>query len=79
MWQQEYQPKPNIDPTWYQPALNEFSLIEVLEVINQLPNNKACEPSGISYEMIKHAGTVFLKTITALLNCCLASSQIPNQ
>ena len=79
MWQQEYQPKPNIDPTWYQTALNEFSSIEVFEVICQLPNNKACRPSGISYEMLKHAGTLFLDTITALFNRCLTSGQIPNQ
>jgi hypothetical protein len=79
MWQQEYQPKPNIDSTWYQPALKEFSSVEVLEVINQLPNNKACGPSGISYEMLKHAGTTFLNTITALFNRCLTSGQIPNQ
>ena len=79
MWQQEYQPKPNIDLTWYQTALNVFSSIEVSEVISQLPNNKACGPSGISYEMIKHAGPSFTLVITSLFNRCLTLQSIPKQ
>src|SRR5437764_202886 len=47
--------------------------------IQQLPNNKACGPSGISYEMLKHAGNNFLQAITNLLNRCLELQQIPKQ
>ena len=79
MCQQEYQPKPYINSAWYQFALKEFSSTEVLEALSLLPNNKACGPSGISYEMLKHAGTLFLDTITALFNHCLTSGQISNQ
>jgi len=51
----------------------------VLQTIAKLPNGKACGPTGISYEMLKHAGTVCIKAITALFNRCLNSSQTPKQ
>src|SRR6185436_14354528 len=52
---------------------------EVLQTLSKLPNGKACGPIGISYEMLKHAGTTCIKAITALFNCCFNSSQIPKQ
>ena len=53
--------------------------MEITNTLNQLPNNKACGPSGISYEMLKHAGTPFIEAITALFNQCLSTCQISNQ
>ena len=79
LWQSEYLPKPNVDPLWYQSALADFSTTEIINTLSQLPNNKACGPSGVSYEMLKHAGPLFTEAITALLNRCLSSGQIPNQ
>ena len=67
-WQTEYNPKPHIQQDWYSEALTDFSQEEILATLSQLPNNKACRPSGISYEMFKHAGSSFIKGITALLN-----------
>jgi hypothetical protein len=78
-WQVEYNPKPDIDPTWYSNILLDFTEDEVISTINQLPNNKACGPSGISYEMFKHAGPDFLTAITSLFNQCLTSQTIPKQ
>ena len=52
---------------------------EVLQTISKLPNGKACGPTGISYEMLKHAGEICTKSITSLFNRCLTSSQVPKQ
>jgi len=41
---------------------------EVLQTIAKIPNGKACEPTGISYEMLKHAGLTCIKAITVLFN-----------
>jgi ribonuclease HI/endonuclease/exonuclease/phosphatase family metal-dependent hydrolase len=78
-WQNDYLPRPDINTNWYSLALNQITPNEVLSTINQLPNNKACGPSGISYEMLKHIGHQALLTITSLFNRCLNSSRIPKQ
>jgi len=67
-WLDEYQPKTTTRPDHYSSALLNFSLEEISTTLSQLPNNKACGPSGISYEMLKQAGPVFLQTITAFFN-----------
>jgi hypothetical protein len=78
-WQSEYNPKPNINPNWYSSTLANFTQEEIISTISQLPNNKACGPSGISYEMIKHAGPSFTLAITSLFNRCLTLQSIPKQ
>jgi len=78
-WKDEYNPKLHINSNWYQKVLEEFTVNEVAEILAQLPNNKACGPSGISYEMLKHAGISFLQAITALLNRCLLTNHISKQ
>src|SRR5690242_6969622 len=62
-WQNEYQPLDHINSDWYQSALLEFSIEEVSSTLAQLPNNKACGPSGISYEMLKHTGLPSFKLL----------------
>ena len=78
-WTTEYTPKTNIQPNWYSNILQPILIDEVQQTISQLPNGKACGPSGISYEMFKHAGTLFLQLTTELLNQCLIQQQIPKQ
>src|SRR6185437_2681648 len=78
-WQYEYSPKHSINPNWYTTALQDFSKEEILSTLNQLPNNKACGPSGISYEMLKHTGQNCIQAITSLYNRCLSSQSIPKQ
>ena len=78
-WKSEYTPIPSIDPQWYNSILSEITINEVLQTIQTLPNNKACGPSGISYEMIKHLGQDMLQALTSLFNRCLSSQHIPKQ
>ena len=79
VWYNEYQPKTNIYSEWYQDVIAEFSVEEISSTLAKLPNNKACGPSGISYEMLKHAGLPFLQAITALFNRCITTNNIPKQ
>jgi hypothetical protein len=72
-------PKNKIDKNWYNNILTPISTEEVQNTLSQLPNGKACGPSGISYEMLKHAGDMFIQIITSLLNKCLNTAQIPKQ
>src|SRR6185295_14271624 len=69
----------NIESNWYQHALTNFMEDEVSQTLNQLPKNKACGPSGISYKMLKHSGPTFITAITALFNKCLTSNCISKQ
>jgi hypothetical protein len=55
-------------PTW-----EEFN-----ETIHGLPNGKATGPSGISYEMIKHASEIMKKVLLKLVILCLEQSEIPS-
>ena len=58
---------------------SEITTEEVIETLSNLSNNKACGPSGISYEMIKHSGLNTIQAITVLLNRCLITQTIPKQ
>ena len=76
-WQQHYLPLPHINPDWYIPLTASITTDEVLQTISKLPNGKACGPTGISYEMIKHLGNNCILALTALFNRCLSQNNIP--
>ena len=66
-WQQHYYPLPHIEANWYLPLTSLITEDEVLQTIAKLPNGKACGPTGISYEMIKHLSLTCITSITAYL------------
>ena len=76
-WQQQYQPLPHINPNWYTPLTLPITEDEVLQTISKLPNGKACGPTGISYEMIKHLSHQCITAITTLFNRCLSQNSVP--
>ena len=76
-WQQEYQPKPHIQQSWYQHLDDLITLPELQNTINNSPINKAPGPSLIANEMIKKAGNTFLKILLLLFNKCLLTQTIP--
>ena len=78
-WNNKYKPSSKIKSEWYDSVLAEINTEEVYETLSNLSNNKACGPSGISYEMIKHSGLHTIQAITALLNRCLTTQAIPKQ
>jgi len=79
LWSAQYQPLSHINTQWYDSLSSPITEEEVTQTIAKLPNGKACGPTGISYEMLKHAGTTCIKAITALFNRCLVSGQTPKQ
>jgi ribonuclease HI len=78
-WADNYRPNNSINSEIYTSTLNTISSEEVYSTLQLLPNNKACGPTGISYEMLKHAGPTFLQVITNLFNQCLTQQRIPKQ
>ena len=78
-WTEEYQPKQSINCNWYASLLQPITIDEVTTTMQQLSNNRACGPLGISYEMLKHCGSQMIQTITQLLNKCLNNNNIPKQ
>jgi hypothetical protein len=76
-WKDIYQPNHSINREWYTSILQEITTEEIISTIQQLPNNKACGPTGISYEMIKHLGPNMLTALTAFFNRCLTTQNIP--
>ena len=78
-WSEEYKPSSDIEPEWYDPILTEITTEEITETLSNLSNNKACGPSGVSHEMIKHSGPNTIQAITTRLNCYLTTQTIPKQ
>ena len=78
-WIDEYQPKSYIEDNIYNNLLNSIETDELLEVISNLPNGKACGPSGISNEMIKHCDDQMIQLIKILLTICLQLNDIPKE
>src|SRR5205085_7875787 len=78
-WKSCYKPISSINSSHYDNVLNTITTEEITHTLQNLSNNKACGLSGISYEMLKHAGDLFLQTVTTLLNRCLTSQMIPKQ
>ena len=78
-WSTHYYPLTHINTQWYTSLTSNITEDEVLQTIMQLPNGKACGPTGISYEMLKHAGPTCIKALTALFNRCLTLGQVSKQ
>src|SRR6185437_1439184 len=72
-----YQPLTHINSEWYTLLTHNITEVKVYQTIFKLPNGKACSPTGISYEMIKHLGPTCITALTALFNRCLLNSDIP--
>ena len=78
-WHQQYHPLPHIKSEWYIPLTLPITEEEVIQTISQLPNGKACGPTGISYEMIKHFNSTGITILTSFFNRCLIQNSIPKQ
>ena len=76
-WKNCYEPISSINSSHYDNVLNTITIEEITQTHQNLSNNKACSLSDISYKMLKHAGNLFLQTITTLLNRCLIYQTIP--
>ncbi|CAJ0900770.1 1420_t:CDS:2 [Entrophospora sp. SA101] len=78
-WEAQYKPKTEINKNWYDNIMKEPSFEEWKMIIKQLPNDKACGPSQINNEMIKHAVNKVQKIMWRLICFCMKIGDIPNQ
>ncbi|GBC41916.2 reverse transcriptase family protein [Rhizophagus irregularis DAOM 181602=DAOM 197198] len=76
-WQKTYTPLSDVSASLYDPVLSPISLQEWSQVISSMPNNKASNPSKISYEMLKHLSGDALEFFLLLANSCLSRGDIP--
>ena len=74
-----YQSNTSINTEWYNPILQEITIEEIINTIQQLPNNKAYGPTEISYEMIKHLSPNMQSALTAFFNRYLTTQNISKQ
>src|SRR6266498_4651898 len=77
-WLPDFAPQDNIDASIYQNLMNPVIDSEYLNIISNLPNNKASGPSSITYEAVQHAGPLCRSFIIRLLNACIHTTLIPN-
>jgi len=59
--------------------LDLLSISEWLEIIHQLPNNKASDPFQISNEMLKRLGSSIQHKLWLLVKAVLTLNDIPDQ
>jgi hypothetical protein len=59
--------------------MENITIEEILEVAKELPNGKACGPSGITYEDIKLTILPLKDSIQEIFNEIIVSEEIPTQ
>src|SRR4051812_25262530 len=50
IWREEYRPKENINPTWYDPLLQPYTATKVEQTIKHMSNKSAPGKSYLSYK-----------------------------
>ena len=77
-WNDEYQPKQDIDEQIYNDLLSPIGKEEWLETIKSLPNNKAGGSSNITYEIIKESCEELLELLRRFYNVLLITEFLPS-
>ncbi|KAG9296677.1 hypothetical protein G9A89_009936 [Geosiphon pyriformis] len=65
-----------MDDNTFSGIMKKIGMAELFLVINDLPNNKAAELSGIPNELWKHCGEEILACLLKLLNLCLSLGKL---
>ena len=78
-WIQQYAPRSDINENIYNNLMALPDFDEWSAIIASLPNDKACGPSGISNEMLKHLEPVANKALWKIAKFCLLLGTIPDE
>ncbi len=62
-WSDEFIPKDHINAEIYTDLMNTIVELEFSQIISSLPTNKASDPSIVSYESVKHAGSFLIRNL----------------
>ena len=76
-WKEQYNPKINIQESWYSNLLVPITIQEIRETIENLPTKKTPGPSNISYEFIKYTTKSLLPYLHHLFNSILTGKKVP--
>ena len=77
-WKEKYEPLDFIDNTYFADIMDPIQSEEWIDVLHDLPNEKAAGYSKISYEMIKYGSSILKEVLTIFLDICLKIENIPN-
>ena len=77
-WNDEYQPKQDIDEQIYNDLLSPIGKEEWLDTIKSLPNNKVDGSSNIIYEIIKESCEELLELLHHFYNVLLITEFLPS-
>ena len=78
-WINKYTPVTDINPSWYHPLTSPISEHEILQIIKDLPSDKAPGPSGITYNFLKNISKEITPLILPIFNQILIDGQIPTK
>src|SRR4051794_2151443 len=70
-WKEQYTPLTTINPIIYKYLMTKPTYNEWLDVLKQLPNDKASGPSGITNEMLKNLGSKMSECIWKFICACV--------
>src|SRR5256884_3770569 len=76
-WQEDYNELPQVNPDVYQSLYDLPSFEEWYSFLKDVPNNKAPEPSNLSYDLLKHLGPLGLKVLHNITCACFILQDIP--
>lgn len=76
-WRHIYTPIRGVDQAWYDPLGDQVSAEELKKRLRELPNGKAAGVSGVTNEMLKHAGTDVHALMAAIFTACLDRQDVP--
>ena len=78
-WKHQYEPQQHINDNIYKNLMDLPTLEEWVNIIKQLPNEKATGPSLISNEMLKHLGPVAQEFLWKFICKCISFNDIPDE
>ena len=70
-WKKQYESRDYINPDWYKKLMEKSQDQEINEILKKLPNNKASEPSGIFYKMLKRLKLLEKEVLKKIFHLCM--------
>ena len=78
-WKEVYNPLEKVNSRIYDSLGNKISEEEWLKALKETKSKSAPGPSGISYPLIKKAGSIAQKVFIYLADLCIKEGEIPNK
>jgi hypothetical protein len=76
-WKKQYEPKPEINLSWYNNCTTPITLEEIKKEITKKKPHSAPGPTDIPYIILKNLGTKSLQVLTIIFNNILSTGETP--